>query len=87
MRLLMQKSSVFLTKMKRIAYAEDLIVDLIISVKHDKEYKVEATVNFRWGAQAHVSGEGRDFSEALNIMMDVLDNKIKKEKDKVQEKK
>jgi len=44
-------------------------------------------VNFRWGAQAHVSGEGRDFAEALNIMMDVLDNKIKKEKDKIQEKK
>ncbi|MFC2331336.1 MAG: HPF/RaiA family ribosome-associated protein [Treponema sp.] len=82
-----KQSDLIATKMKRIAYAEDLIVDLIISVKHDKEYKVEATVNFRWGAQAHVSGEGRDFSEALNIMMDVLDNKIKKEKDKVQEKK
>ena len=42
------------SKLKRISYADDLIVDLIIKIKHDKEY--------------------------------VLDNKIKKEKDKVQEK-
>ncbi len=82
-----KQSDLIHSKIKRIAYAEDLIVDLHISVRHEKEFKAEATVNFRWGAQAHVSGEGRDFQEALNIMMDVLDNKIKKEKDKVQEKK
>lgn len=82
-----KQSDLIHSKIKRIAYAEDLIVDLHISVRHGKDFKAEATVNFRWGAQAHVSGEGRDFQEALNIMMDVLDNKIKKEKDKVQEKK
>ena len=39
-----KQSDLIGTKVKRIAYAEDLIVDLIISVRHDKEYKVEATV-------------------------------------------
>ncbi|MGP1459003.1 MAG: HPF/RaiA family ribosome-associated protein [Treponema sp.] len=82
-----KQSDLINAKIKRISYAEDLIVDLLVSVRHSKEFKAEATVNFRWGAQAHVSGEGRDFAEALNIMMDVLDNKIRKEKDKVQEKK
>ena len=75
------------SKLKRISYADDLIVDLIMHVKHDKAYSFDTTVNFRWGTQAHVTGEDFDFGAALNKMMDVLDNKIKKEKDKVQEKK
>lgn len=72
------------TKLKRVAYADDLIIDLILHVKHEKDFKFETTVNFRWGVQAHVSSEDDDFAVALNKMVDVLDNKIKKEKDKVQ---
>ncbi|MCR4627519.1 MAG: HPF/RaiA family ribosome-associated protein [Treponema sp.] len=74
-------------KLKRIEYADDLIVDLTLKVKHDKEYSFDCTVHFRWGSQAHVTGSDFDFAAALNKMMDVLDNKIKKEKDKIQEKK
>ena len=82
-----KQSELLHSKMKRIAYAEDLVVDLHFSIKYEKEYKIEATVNFRWGAQAHVCGEGRDFAEAVNLMMDALDNKIRKEKEKFQDKK
>ena len=71
------------SKLKRIAYADDLIVDLLLNIKHEKAYV--AAVNFRWGTSAHVSGEDFDFGAALNKMMDVLDNKIKKEKDKIQD--
>ena len=53
----------------------------------EQEYDIEATANFKWGVQAHVSGKDEDFTAAVNKMMDVLDNKVKKEKDKVQEKK
>lgn len=74
-------------KLERVKYADDLIVDLIVRVKHDKAFVFDTTVNFRWGAQAHVSAEDFDFGAALNKMMDVLDVKVKKEKDKVQEKK
>lgn len=74
------------SKLARIAYAEDLIVDLIIKVKYDVDFSAEATVNFKWGAQAHVAEKDKDFGAAINIMMDVLDNKIKKEKDKHQQK-
>ena len=81
-----KQSDMIDTKLKRIAYAEDLIVDLNMKIKHDKEYSFDTTVNFKWGTQAHVSGVDYDFGAALNKMMDVLDNKIKKEKDKVQEK-
>ena len=72
------------SKLKRIAYADDLIIDLIMKIKHDKAYSFDTTVNFRWGTQAHVTGEDYDFGAALNKMMDVLDNKVKKEKDKIQ---
>ena len=78
------QSEMIETKLKRISYADDLIVDLIIKIKHDKEYVLDANVNFKWGTQAHVSGDDYDFSAALNKMMDVLDNKIKKEKEKIQ---
>ena len=73
-------------KLGRIAYAEDLIVDLILRVKEDKKYYFDATVNFRWGANAHVTSDNYEFAAGLNKLMDALDLKIKKEKDKVQEK-
>lgn len=82
-----KQSEMIEKKLERIKYADDLIVDLIVKVKHDKAYTFDTTVNFRWGAQAHVSGEDFDFGASLNKMMDVLDTKVKKEKDKVQEKK
>ena len=79
-----KQSEMIESKLKRIGYADDLIVDLIIKIKHEKEYSFDTTVNFKWGTQAHVTGQDFDFGAALNKMMDVLDNKIKKEKDKVQ---
>ena len=74
------------SKLKRIAYADDLIVDLIMKIKNDKAYVFDTTVNFKGGTQAHVSGEDFDFGAALNKMMDVLEKKKKKEKDKIQQK-
>ena len=81
-----KQSDMIDSKLKRIAYADELIVDLLMKIKHDKAYTFDTTVNFKWGTQAHVTGEDYDFGAALNKMMDVLDNKIKKEKDKVQQK-
>lgn len=79
-----KQSDMIESKLKRISYADDLIVDLLMKVKHDKEYKFDTTVNFKWGIQAHVSSDDYDFGAALNKTMDLLDNKIKKEKDKIQ---
>ncbi len=81
-----KQSDMIESKLKRISYSDDLIVDLLMKIKHDKTYVFDTTVNFKWGTQAHVSGEDFDFAAALNKMMDVLDNKIKKEKDKIQQK-
>ncbi len=56
-------------------------------IKEDKKYIFDANVNFRWGAVAHISEENYEFANALNKTVDILDQKIKKEKDKIQEKK
>ncbi len=82
-----KQSEMIDTKLKRIAYADDLIVDLLLKIKHDKEFSFEATINFKWGASAHVEAKDDDFAPGLNKLMDILDNKVKKEKDKIQEKK
>ena len=74
-------------KLQRIKYAEDLITDAMVSVKLDKKFLCEAMLNFRWGGSAHVSADDYDFAACVNKMMDVLDQKVKKEKDKAQEKK
>jgi putative sigma-54 modulation protein len=74
-------------KLEKVRYAEDLIVDLSLVIKEDKKFIFEATVNFRWGASAHVTGEDYKFAAGLDKLMDVLEGKIRKEKDKMQDKK
>lgn len=72
-------------KMERIGYAENLIVDLVLRVKEDKKFYFDTTVSFKWGTKSHVACDDYDFAAGLNKMMDMLDTKIKKEKDKIQE--
>ncbi|MDR1785347.1 MAG: HPF/RaiA family ribosome-associated protein [Spirochaetaceae bacterium] len=74
-------------KLERIKYAEDLIVDLTLRIKEDKKYVFDCTVNFRWGAAAHVTESNYDFAKGVNKLIDTLDQKVNKEKEKVQEKK
>jgi len=75
-------------KLERIKYAEELITDVLVNIKLERQqFFAEATVNFRWGGNAHVSAEDFDFNVVINKLMDVLDQKIRKEKDKIQDRK
>lgn len=78
------QSEMIETKLKRISYADDLIIDLLLKIKHDKIFNFGATCNFKWGTSATVSTENEDFSAGLNILIDMLDAKVTKEKEKVQ---
>jgi putative sigma-54 modulation protein len=73
-------------KIARIHNAENMIVDLLITLTHDKNFQAEATVNFRWGVSIHVEDHDFDINPAIDKLMDVLDQKITKEKEKVKEK-
>jgi putative sigma-54 modulation protein len=73
-------------KIERLRNAENMIVDLLITIKKEKDFDVEATANFRWGVTIHVHEAEFDLTTAIDKMMDKLEAKITKEKEKVKEK-
>ena len=73
-------------KIERLRNAENMIVDLIISIKKEKDFDAEATVNFRWGVSTHVKESDFELTKAIDKMIDKLEAKITKEKEKVKEK-
>jgi putative sigma-54 modulation protein len=74
-------------KLERLGYAKDLIVDLLFAFTHEKEFKCECTVNFRWGVQAHLVEHDYELVAGIDKLIDRLEQKISKEKDKVQDRK
>ena len=73
-------------KLERIHNAEGMIVDLIITFKKEKDFEATSTVNFRWGNTVHVSESDFELQAAIDKMIDKLEAKITKEKEKVKEK-
>ncbi|MDR1319766.1 MAG: ribosome-associated translation inhibitor RaiA [Treponema sp.] len=73
-------------KISRIHNAENMIVDLLVTLTKGKDFEAEATVNFRWGVSIHVKEHNFDLNPAIDKMMDKLEPKIIKEKEKVKEK-
>jgi putative sigma-54 modulation protein len=73
-------------KLERLHNAENMIVDLLIVIKKEKDFDAEATVNFRWGVSIHVKEADFDLTKAIDTMIDKLEAKITKEKEKVKEK-
>lgn len=75
------------TKIERIGYAKDMIIDLLfVFTKDSKDFKSEVTINFRWGLQAHLEERSFDVNTGIDILMDRLGQKITKEKGKIQKK-
>ncbi|MDR0447597.1 MAG: ribosome-associated translation inhibitor RaiA [Treponema sp.] len=73
-------------KIARIHNAENMIVDLLVTLTKDKDFSAEAKVNFRWGVSVHIKEHDFDFNFAVDKMMNKLEHKITKEKEKVKEK-
>ena len=73
-------------KIVRIRNAENMIVDLLFTLTKDKDFSAEVTVNFRWGVSIHQKETNFELNTAIDKLMDKLDLKIAKEKDKVKEK-
>ncbi|MDR1277975.1 MAG: ribosome-associated translation inhibitor RaiA [Treponema sp.] len=73
-------------KMARIHNAENMIIDLRFTLTKGKDFEAEATVNFRWGVSIHVKEHDFELNPAIDKLMDRLEAKITKEKEKVKEK-
>ena len=73
-------------KVRRLGYAEGLIIDLLFTFTQDtRAYKLEAIVNFRWGTSSHVGVDTFNIIKGIDQLLDKLDNKVNKEKEKIQE--
>jgi putative sigma-54 modulation protein len=73
-------------KIARIHNAENMIVDFLVTLTKEKEFTAEAKINFRWGVSIHVKESNFDLNPAIDKLMDVLDHKITREKEKAKEK-
>jgi putative sigma-54 modulation protein len=73
-------------KIARLHNAENMIIDLLFTLTKDKDYSAEATVNFRWGVSIHLKEHDFELNPAIDKLIDKLDAKIIKEKEKVSEK-
>ncbi len=72
-------------RLPHLEYAKDMIIDLLLSIAKDKGYKVEATINFRWGTSAHITATSFDIFEGIDSLFHKIDAKVTKEKQRIQE--
>lgn len=71
-------------KLKKIEFAEGLIVDLLFTFTKEKStYICEANCNFRWGVTGHVRTEHHDLTDGMEQLLHKLDHKVRKEKEKI----
>ncbi len=73
-------------KLHRIDFAQDLIVDLLFTLtKEKRDYRLDATINFKWNVSSHIKVKAFDLVEGVDILMDKLERKVRREKEKVQD--
>lgn len=74
-------------KLARIRNAENMISDLTVAITKDgNTYTAEASVKFKWGVSAIVKENEFDINPLIDKMIDKLEAKITKEKEKNREK-
>ena len=73
-------------KIHKFDFVADLLMDLSITIKREKKrFTLESNINFRWGNSSHLRVKSFDIKEGIDTLIDKLDNKIHKEKGKIQE--
>jgi putative sigma-54 modulation protein len=73
-------------KLHRIEYAQDLIVDLLFTfTKEKRDYRLEVNLNFKWNVTSHIKVKAFDLIEGVDLLMDKLERKVRREKEKVQD--
>ena len=73
-------------KMSHLDPFKDLIVNADIVITKDKnEFRVESNIHFRWGTTVHLHEVDLELYPAIEKLVDKLDAKISKEKEKVKD--
>ena len=75
----------FEKKIKRLDFASELLSKLTISVEREKsQYNLSADFSFTWGSGGHIMLSNHDLYKGIDLIVDKLENKISKEKEKIQ---
>jgi putative sigma-54 modulation protein len=73
-------------KLHRIDFAHGLIVDLFITLtKERRDFSVEVNIHFKWNISRHIKVRAFDLIEGIDLLMDKVERKVRKEKEKVQD--
>lgn len=75
------------TRLQKLNFAADKIVDADFTLTREKgqKFEVAVKVSFRWGSNAVIKTGGYDLHKAINELIDKLDQKVRKEVEKIQE--
>lgn len=76
----------FNKKLHRLEFAAGYLIDLLFKIIKEKHgFQIEATINFKWGSSAHIHVAGFEIYESIDKLFDKIELKVKKEKNKVQQ--
>lgn len=71
-------------KLEKLDFAQEFIVDLHFTLtKENPDYLAEAKLHLQWGHNSVIKVRAYDLHEAIHNLIDKLDHKIRKERDKV----
>jgi putative sigma-54 modulation protein len=73
-------------KLHRLDFVSEHIIDLLVFLSQEgSQYSLEATVNFRWGNTNHIQVKNFEIFEGIDKLFDKLEQKVVKEKKKIQD--
>lgn len=74
-------------RLEKLEFAKDLIVDLSIVITKESKgfFTVEANIHFRWNQTSHMKVEERELFKAIDELVDKLQIKVSKEKEKIKQ--
>ena len=74
-----------LEKLKRLEHFDELVQEIkfTLTKETNHEYKVAGDLHLKWGVRGHISVNDRDLYKAVDDLLDKMDFKIAREKEKI----
>jgi putative sigma-54 modulation protein len=71
-------------KLEKLEFASDYIVDLDFTLtRESSEFICEVKLHLNWGHSSVIKVRSYDLHEGINTLIDKLDHKVRKERDKI----
>jgi putative sigma-54 modulation protein len=75
------------TRLQKLEFAADKIenLDFTLTKEKDHSFELEAKLHFRWGQHDVVKNGGYELHKAITELIDKVDQKVRKEVDRIQD--